>query len=211
MRSEQTESSTVSVRVCGLDSDGRVYQRQAQASDVGRYAACLTGIASLTRPGEIIEVEHQGKAHFQVVWADVEHLGGNEQIGILSLEPDTDVWGIEAEQRKWTNSTQTGRAHKRHTCAGTVRIINEAKGSTEVGQIRDVSLGGCFVVQASPIPVGTAVALNLDICGQRIDGKGSVVNSSKVGIGISFANLEPAEAVKLLLAVRMLSVAIVER
>jgi hypothetical protein len=56
-----------------------------------------------------------------------------------------------------------------------------------------------------PVPVGTELDLKFEISGKTMQAKGKVVTQHKsVGMGLEFLNLAPQEAIKLLLAIRMI-------
>jgi hypothetical protein len=198
-----TENLGLPVEVCGLDPQGVVYHRNAEARDVSPYAARLTGIAALTHPGEIVELNCRGMARFQVIWADTERCAPDGEVGILNLEPSVDIWGVD-----WSANQKYRREHKRHDCGGSVRFKDDG-GPSAIGEIRDLSLGGCFVLAASPPRTGTRLKLQLDISGQSIQAEGIVASQAKLGMGVRFDKLEPSQAMNLLQAVRIVSVTIV--
>jgi hypothetical protein len=200
-----TDNLALPVKVCGLDPHGVLYHRNAEARDVSRYAARLTGIAALTHPGEIVELKCREMARFQVIWADTERCAPDGEVGVLNLEPSVDIWGVEGDR-----DCSAHRAHKRHNCGGSVRFEDENGGSSAIGEVRDLSLGGCFVVAASVPGTGTRLKLQLDISGQSIQAQGIVASQAKLGMGVRFDKLEPSQAVNLLQAVRIVGVTIIQ-
>lgn len=203
-RSESPTGIGIRVAVCGFDSAGRLYHCEAYARDVSRYAARLEGMSRLTRAGETVEVEYRDKARFQVIWVDKQGSEIEEQVGILCLEPHRDIWQVNNLEAQ--TARQERRKYKRHVCSGTMYLVDQSTGLHSAAQVRDLSLGGCFVLSTNPLPSGKDIEIKLDICGKTIEAKGKVVsNHTKLGMRVQFTRLPAQEATKLLLAVRVIS------
>ena len=214
----------VPVKVCGFNRSGTLFTHEAYVREIGRYGARLRGISALTCPGEIIEVECKGKANFQVVWVGKSGPLDEEEVGILSLEPDKCIWDVDtqytkgaasapiqatesqdAQSTKHHASRKERRKYQRHSCSGRVHFRTLEGQSAGSGDIRDLSLGGCYISMVDPVPVGTELDLKFEISGKTMQAKGKVVTQHKsVGMGLEFLNLAPQEAIKLLLAIRMI-------
>lgn len=85
------------VVVRGRDRNGNPFSQTSSTMDVSDDGARLDNLASVTAPGDIIEVKRRwhGKARFRVAW--VGRLGSFEadQIGISTLEPGRLPWRVK--------------------------------------------------------------------------------------------------------------------
>lgn len=84
------------LKVRGRDSAGNPFVQTVNTIDISRHGARLDGLRCLQGPGEEIELRRWWKkARFRVVW--VGHPGAPEadQVGIVSLEPGKNFWGLE--------------------------------------------------------------------------------------------------------------------
>ncbi len=82
------------------------------------------------------------------------------------------------------------REHRRARLVTQVRC--EALGREEMLLTRDVSVGGVFVSAKDPFPMGSEIALNLQLAtgGNSLAATGKVVYSLKgLGMGIQFTSL----------------------
>jgi hypothetical protein len=90
------------------------------------------------------------------------------------------------------------REHRRARLVTQVRC--EALGREEMLLTRDVSVGGVFVSAKDPFPMGSEIALALQLAtgGASIKASGKVVYSLKgLGMGIQFAELNEEDHVTL--------------
>ena len=96
-RKELRIPKSLRVWVRGLDRNGQKFSQSAHTVDVSRHGARLDGIGYLTSRGETIEVSRPWrKARFRVVW--VGEIGRPQagQVGLYSLEPNKNIWGIKS-------------------------------------------------------------------------------------------------------------------
>ena len=94
-RQERRIAKPLRVQVRGVDRNGNPFVQSAYAIDISRNGARLEGMGYLTWPGETIEVRRRWRqARFCVVW--VGQIGTSEanQIGVRSLEPEKNIWGV---------------------------------------------------------------------------------------------------------------------
>ena len=94
-RKELRIPKSVRVWVRGLDHNGQKFAQSAHTVDVSQHGARLDGIGYLTRRGETIEVSRRWrKARFRVVWVGGIGWPQAGQVGLYSLEPNKNIWGI---------------------------------------------------------------------------------------------------------------------
>lgn len=92
---EHRVPKTVRVWIRGEDPRGNPFRQSARTVDISRQGARLDGVGYLTQPGKIIEVKRLWhKALYRVVWAGQIGTPQANQIGICSVEPTQDIWGV---------------------------------------------------------------------------------------------------------------------
>ena len=87
---------TLRVIVKGTDPKGHPFVQSAYTVDLSQDGARLDGIGFLTSPGQTIEVRRLWrKARFRVVW--IGQVGSTEsnQVGVLRLDSEKDIWRVE--------------------------------------------------------------------------------------------------------------------
>ncbi len=87
---------TLRVIVKGTDPKGDPFAQSAYTVDLSQDGARLDGIGFLTSPGQTIEVRRLWrKARFRVVW--IGQVGSTEsnQVGVLRLDSEKDIWRVE--------------------------------------------------------------------------------------------------------------------
>ncbi len=96
------------------------------------------------------------------------------------------------------------RRSPRLRCSGSVEFRAEGSDVCMWGTLTNVSLHGCYVEMDTSFPVGTKVDLVLKSFGIRVQAPGLVCASGtvraqypSVGMGIGFADLEPAQQLQL--------------
>jgi len=101
---------------------------------------------------------------------------------------------------EWTEKRRSPRLR----CSGSVEFRAEGSDACMWGTLTNVSLHGCYVEMDTTFPVGTKVNVVLKSFGIRIQAPGLVCASGTVraqypfvGMGIGFADLEPAQQLQL--------------
>jgi hypothetical protein len=90
------------------------------------------------------------------------------------------------------------RQSPRLRCSGSAEFRTEGSDVLMWGTVTDVSLHGCYVEMNTTFPVGAKVGLVLKSFGIRIETPGTVRASYPfLGMGICFAEIEPAEQLHL--------------
>jgi len=95
-RKQQRVRKTLRVVVKGTDSRGHPFKQSSYTIDLSRDGARLDAIGFLTSPGQTIEVRRLWrKKRFRVVW--IGHVGTTEanQVGVVGLEREKDIWQVE--------------------------------------------------------------------------------------------------------------------
>jgi len=90
----------ISVRVWGIDGDGRPFDDHTCARDISLRGALLEGLEHPLRPGDLIGVQHtEKKARFRVVWVRKDALGETRRAAVQRLLEDECPWSNELSER----------------------------------------------------------------------------------------------------------------
>ena len=99
-----------------------------------------------------------------------------------------------ANSLAWKDKRQSPRLR----CSGSAEFRTEASDVRIWGTVTDISLHGCYLEMNTTFPVGTRVDLVLKSFGIRIEAPGTVRASYPfLGMGICFAEIEPAQQMQL--------------
>ena len=96
LRRDQRHPLVLSVRISGIDSEGKPFSQASCTLDVNKHGARLYGIRCLKGAGEIITIQYKkNRGRFRVVWVGEPRTPRDGQVGIRNLEPENDVWGLD--------------------------------------------------------------------------------------------------------------------
>ena len=85
----------LSVRVWGMDINGRVFKAQAHTVNITPIGARIAGIKIELHRGSIIGVAcGSSQARFRVTWIGRTGTGTEGHIGVQCVEPGKYIWGI---------------------------------------------------------------------------------------------------------------------
>jgi hypothetical protein len=94
-RRETRISKRIRVRVRGADRSGQKFVQKVCVVDVSKHGARVEDIGYLTRPGETIELRRYWQsARFRVAWIGAMGTPQAGQVGVVALDPDKNIWGI---------------------------------------------------------------------------------------------------------------------
>jgi hypothetical protein len=83
----------LTVRIWGLDRNGKVFSQNVKTVDITATGARLHGVTALVDPGFVIGLECDGlKSRFIVAWVGEEGSSREGQIGLRSTE--NGIWSI---------------------------------------------------------------------------------------------------------------------
>ena len=109
-RKQQRVPKTLRVVVKGWDSRGHPFKQSSYTVDLSQDGARLDGIGFLTSPGQTIEVRRLWrKKRFRVVW--IGHVGTTEanQVGIVGLQREKDIWHVELPEGEPDEEPRKGK------------------------------------------------------------------------------------------------------
>ncbi|HUO60162.1 MAG TPA: hypothetical protein VMU24_05800 [Candidatus Acidoferrales bacterium] len=92
-RQELRFDMALSVRIWGLDEDGKVFEEEATTIDVTTTGARLRGVTRSLHRGSVIGIRHRNSsARYRVTWVG-EAENGEREIGVQLLEGGKFIWG----------------------------------------------------------------------------------------------------------------------
>ncbi len=198
---EQQGTIALTVKIYGMDEEGRPFFEPAVARRLTTQTALLEGMQHRPQTGAILGVQCKGrKARAQVVWiCEVNQLHPN-QMGIRLLLAEPCPWqehldptppnakGLDFEQRR----------HPRYKIGVALDLQQpDMRVKTQV-QCSDISLCGCYVQTMLPLPVGTLLIAGIWIGVERIETTALVrACDGNVGMGIEFMNLTQQQEARL--------------
>lgn len=94
-RKESRVPKKLRVVVKGVDPRGHRFRQSSYTIDLSHAGARLDGIGFLTSPGQTIEVRRLWrKKKFRVVWIGEVGTDQANQVGLLGLQADDDIWHV---------------------------------------------------------------------------------------------------------------------
>ncbi len=93
-RRERRTNLVLTVKVSGMDADGKLFEQEAGTVDVTTTGARLSGIRQALHRGCIVTVQRgSSRARFRVTWIGEEGGPDAGQIGIQLVESGKLIWG----------------------------------------------------------------------------------------------------------------------
>jgi hypothetical protein len=93
-----------------------------------------------------------------------------------------------------TAEAEERRSHARHAFSCTAEVIELATEARISGRTSDLGIGGCYVDTINPLPVGTAVKLQLSHGNKRFESQAAVIYAhARMGMGLAFTEVLPQD------------------
>jgi hypothetical protein len=185
-RREARLPATLSVRILGIDANGKAFHQAAVTVDISLSGAKLEGLTAKLNPGDIIGLQSSGaKCRFKVAWV-LSTGDGTFQVGLHCLEKGTSPW------RDMMQRVNQGdrRSNDRYPCNGSVTLRSAAFATPIWGTLRDIGAGGCYVQSVSVAAAGDIVSGQFNLNGVQINGVAEVHTSrTTVGMGLQWCDL----------------------
>jgi len=200
-RTQPRAQRVLTVRVLGMDANGRPILQTAWTVNISRSGLVIEGLRSSVNLGEVVSLQFKDrKVRYRVVWTGET---GSEQAGQLGLEqlnPQDDLWQLDLPPETESDPQERGaeRRQQRRFEASLPVEVKSAQGSPIRAEISDISLSGCYVNTLFPAAIDSFVHIVFWIADQKLSVKGRVRTCVRgVGCGIEFIDV-PAVAKKLL-------------
>jgi hypothetical protein len=185
-----------------MGSNNQPFFQNAMAQNVSITGACLYGIEPELKVGDVIGVQYETrKARCKVVWVVDAGALKKTQIGVELVADQDCPWvgalppGMKMEER--TQMRQDNRRQfARHRISFPLEMRDERVNTPLRVNATDISGNGCYVETIMPLPVGTALRVDLWIEQERLSPSAVVrTRDPGVGMGIEFTGL-PVESKK---------------
>jgi hypothetical protein len=185
-----------------MGSNNQPFFQNAMAQNVSITGACLYGIEPELKVGDVIGVQYETrKARCKVVWVVDAGALKKTQIGVELVADQDCPWvgalppGMKMEER--TQMRQDNRRQfARHRISFPLEMRDERVNTPLRVNATDISGNGCYVETIMPLPVGTALRVDLWIDQERLSPSAVVrTRDPGVGMGIEFTGL-PVESKK---------------
>jgi hypothetical protein len=194
-RPEPRMSVNLPVRVFGMGADDHPFFQLAQASNISKEGALLSGIEHQLKVGDVIGVQHGNKkARFKVIWA-IDAGALQHQVGVQLLPDQECPWNELLSVEKTAAaapsvSPQNRRRFSRHSIAFPMEVKDERVNTPLRVSATDVSASGCYIETFLPLPKGTALSAEFWIESEKIVTRAVVRTCDPgVGMGIEFTGL----------------------
>lgn len=160
----------------------------------------MGGVSAQPEPGSVVSLQcHHRKGNFQVAWVGRPGTARHNQLGLVNLEPERDIFGARLKDENLVDDfvmptdlgPPTGGAGERKAprflAAGSANVRKHNSMEERLAKIQDVSASGAYLSTASPYTVGTVVGVTLKLQDETIQVFGTVRTCHPMmGMGIEF-------------------------
>ena len=184
------------VRVWGMGSNNQPFFQNAMAQNVSATGACIFGIEPELKVGDVIGVQYETrKARCKVVWVVDAGALKKTQVGVeLVMDQDCPWIAVLPVDMKVEERTQQRQDNRRkffrHKISFPLELRDERVNTPLRVNATDISGNGCYVETIMPLPVATALRVDLWIEQERLSPTAVVrTRDPGVGMGIEFTGL----------------------
>jgi hypothetical protein len=217
-RREKRNFLALPVRASYVDATGNGLRRVVCTLDLSAKGARVMGLPEVA-VGQEVTLEHKkNRVRFEVVWVGQPGTARQGQVGLCSLEGDKKIADIEEFLAgdyvdRWSPGQMVlddiqadRRAVHRFDCDRTVRYWSDKSTTALIGQLENISMNGCFVSTAYPLPRRRQLALVMSLYGMKISARGEVRACWEgEGMGVMFTAIDHDNQVRLSRAVERLT------
>jgi hypothetical protein len=193
-RPEARVPMVIVVRVWGMDSDGRPFFQNANATNLSSEGALLSGIGHPLKAGDVIGVQHEEKkARFKVVWVIDGGVARRIEAGVQIVSGQLSPWReLTMDDKIAIAPAKNKRKYVRHKVLFPLEIGFEDSRRTHMQtNATDIGGRGCYVESMLPLPLGTKVKITFWMDSEKIQTSGVVrASDGGVGMGIEFTQLD---------------------
>jgi len=157
-RREPRKEIQVPVRIFGTDSSGQVFSAKTVTVNVSQQGIELSGVELRLNLDETIGLTYgKNRVHFRVKWIGQPGTPKAGHVGLLNVSPEKPLWDFPLPPNVPDNhqpQLSEQRRHPRFKCHNSVELHTQ-DGASFRATIADLSVGGCYVEMAIPLPPGT--------------------------------------------------------
>jgi len=192
-RQETRREADITVRIWGMDSDGRAFFQNVKANSLTTEGASLYGIAHPLKMGDVIGVQHgERKARFKIMWLVDRGTARKIEAGIQVMDGQTAPW-LDLAQTDGLQPAmgRNRRRFARHKIHFPVEIGFEDTSRTHLHtNATDIGGRGCYIETLLPLALGTVVNLTFWLDAEKVNASAVVRTSDPgVGMGLEFIDL----------------------
>ena len=189
-RREPRKEMQAPVRIFGTTSSGQIFSEKAITVNVSQQGVELSGVQAGLNLGEVIGLSYgKNRVYFRVKWVGEPGTPKAGHVGLLNTSPGKPLWDFplppptpDEHQRQVTEQ----RKYPRFKCHNSVELHTQG-GASFWATIADLSVGGCYVEMAIPLPPGTKLKVGIWIGETKCRADGEVVYSTAgLGTGVMF-------------------------
>jgi hypothetical protein len=184
------------VRVWGMGANNQPFFQNAIAQNISATGACIHGIEPELKVGDVIGVQYEArKARCKVVWMVDAGALKKMQIGVQLVMDQDCPWiaALPADMKPDERTQQrqdNRRKFLRHKISFPLELRDERVNTPLRVNATDISGNGCYVETVMPLPVGTALRVDLWIDQERLTTSAVVrTRDPGVGMGIEFTGM----------------------
>ena len=195
-RVEIDVASQITVRVWGIDSDGRPFFQNTTASHLTGDTAMVSGISHPLKAGDVIGIQFDfKKARFSVVAVTDSGVPRKINATVQLLPAQRSPWQElvgTVEKPQFVATASNKRRFVRHKVLFPIEIsFEDARRSHMQTSATDIGGRGCYVETLLPLQLGTKVIITFWLDSEKIRTTGMVKASDPgVGMGIEFTALD---------------------
>jgi hypothetical protein len=184
------------VRVWGMGANNQPFFQNAIAQNISSTGACIYGIEPELKVGDVIGVQYEGKkARCKVIWVVDAGALKKTQIGVQLVADQECPWlaalppGADKDERTLARHDNR-RKYARHKISYPLELRDERVNTPLRVNATDISGNGCYVETVMPLPIATALRVDLWIDDERLSPSAVVrTRDPGVGMGIEFTGL----------------------
>jgi hypothetical protein len=185
-----------------MGANNQPFFQNAVAQNISATGACIYGIEPELKIGDVIGVQYEArKARCKVIWLVDAGALKKMQVGV-QLVADQDCPWVAALPPEMMAEERTQARHDnrrkfvRHRVSFPLELRDERVNTPLRVNATDISGNGCYVETVMPLPIGTALRVDLWLEQERLSPSAVVrTRDPGVGMGIEFTGL-PEESKK---------------
>jgi hypothetical protein len=185
-----------------MGANNQPFFQNAIAQNISATGACIYGVEPELKVGDVIGVQYETrKARCKVIWVvDAGALKKN-QIGVQLVVDQECPWLAAlppgaADEERTKARYDNRRKFFRHKISYPLELRDERVNTPLRVNATDISGNGCYVETVMPLPIATALRVDLWIGEERLSPSAVVrTRDPGVGMGIEFTGL-PEESKK---------------
>ena len=185
-----------------MGANNQPFFQNAMAQNISATGACLFGIEPDLKVGDVIGVQYETKkARCRVVWVVDAGALKKTQIGVTLVADQDCPWiaalPVDMKPDERTQQRQDNRRKfARHRISYPLELRDERVNTPMRVNATDISGNGCYIETVMPLPVATALRVDLWIEDEHLTPTAVVrTRDPGVGMGIEFTGM-PEEAKK---------------